>query len=91
MVKKEKPRNLPNLNLMIIVVCIFCSINLIVAIDNGVGLTPPMGWNAWNFLRCSISEEKVKKTVDKMVELGLDKKGYQYINLDDCWQIARNH
>jgi alpha-galactosidase len=26
------------------------------------------------------------QTADKIVELGLDKLGYKYVNLDDCWQ-----
>lgn len=54
--------------------------------DNGVGLTPPMGWNTWNTFECNISETLIRETADKMVELGLDKVGYKYINLDDCWQ-----
>ena len=61
------------------------------SIDNSVGLTPPMGWNAWNYLRCNINEDIVKKTADLLVETGLAKKGYKYVNLDDCWQSARDH
>ena len=44
-----------------------------------------MGWNTWNKFDCDISEEPVKKVIDKIVELGLDKLGYNYVNLDDCW------
>ena len=47
----------------------FCS-------DNGLGLTPPMGWNSWNHFGCKINENLIKKTADRIIELGLDKKGY---------------
>ena len=30
------------------------------AIDNGLGLTPPMGWNPWNKYGCEISEDLIK-------------------------------
>eukprot|EP00934_Nitzschia_sp_Nitz4_P002986 Nitzschia sp. Nitz4//scaffold3_size479765//99287//100327//NITZ4_000040-RA/size479765-processed-gene-0.253-mRNA-1//1//CDS//3329550578//2976//frame0 len=32
----------------------------------------------------------VQETASALVELGLDKLGYTYINLDDCWQLSRN-
>ena len=46
-----------------------------------------MGWNTWNKFACDIQEELIKDTVDKFVELGFDKVGYNYINLDDCWML----
>ena len=45
-----------------------------------------MGWNTWNTFACSIDEKMFMEMADKIVELGLDKLGYKYINLDDCWQ-----
>jgi alpha-galactosidase len=69
----------------------FAMLGTILAIDNGLGKTPPMGWNSWNHFDCNISETIVKATADRIVELGLDKKGYVYVNLDDCWQIARDN
>ncbi len=47
--------------------------------------TPPMGWNSWNTFGRDINAEVVKGTVDKFIELGLDKAGYQYVVIDDCW------
>lgn len=38
---------------------------LIVAVqslDNGLGITPPMGWNSWNHYGCNINESIVKET-----------------------------
>ena len=55
--------------------------------DNGLGITPQMGWNSWNHFRCDINEDLIRKTADLIVERGLDKKGYEYVNLDDCWQV----
>ena len=27
---------------------------------------------------------------DKFIELGLNKIGYEYVNIDDCWAVSRN-
>ncbi|KAK4280527.1 hypothetical protein QN277_012144 [Acacia crassicarpa] len=54
-------------------------------VENGLGLTPPMGWNSWNHFQCNINEEMIRETADAMVSTGLADLGYQYINLDDCW------
>lgn len=53
--------------------------------DNGVGLTPPMGWNSWNHFECNINETLVKAAADALVSSGLAQVGYTYVNLDDCW------
>lgn len=55
------------------------------ALDNGLGLVPQMGWNTWNKFGCKISEALIKDTVVTFKQMGLDKLGYTYINLDDCW------
>ena len=47
--------------------------------------TPPMGWNTWNTFGPNISEQLVRESADKFIELGLDKAGYQYVVIDDCW------
>ncbi|XP_071723861.1 alpha-galactosidase 2-like [Rutidosis leptorrhynchoides] len=53
--------------------------------NNGLALTPQMGWNSWNHFQCDINETLIKDTADAMVSTGLATLGYQYINLDDCW------
>ena len=55
------------------------------ALDNGLGLVPPMGWNPWNAFHCNITEHDVTAAVDRMLADGLLDAGYTYINLDDCW------
>ncbi|CAK79708.1 unnamed protein product (macronuclear) [Paramecium tetraurelia] len=60
------------------------------ALDNGLGRKPPMGWNPWNKYGCNINEEIVRQTADALVKTGLAAAGYIYLNLDDCWQSARD-
>ncbi|XP_072962854.1 alpha-galactosidase 1-like [Typha angustifolia] len=52
---------------------------------NGLGVTPPMGWNSWNYFSCSVNETIIKETADALVSTGLAMLGYQYVNIDDCW------
>ncbi|GAV62369.1 Melibiase domain-containing protein [Cephalotus follicularis] len=54
-------------------------------LDNGLALTPQMGWNSWNHFNCDINETIIKETADAMVSIGLAALGYRYINIDDCW------
>ena len=57
------------------------------ALDNGLALTPPMGFNNWNSTRCKadFNESMVKSIADIFVSSGLQAAGYRYVNLDDCW------
>jgi len=55
-----------------------------------LALTPPMGWNSWNKFACNVSEKLLKETADAMVTTGMRDAGYQYIIVDDCWQISRD-
>jgi alpha-galactosidase len=52
--------------------------------------TPPMGWNSWNAFGLDINSEIVKAVADSMVSKGLAAAGYQYIVIDDGWQIDRD-
>ena len=56
--------------------------------NNGVALTPPMGWSSWNTFRHTIDESLIKEIANAMKKTGLLDAGYQYINLDDCWQSS---
>ncbi|XP_044494456.1 alpha-galactosidase 1-like isoform X2 [Mangifera indica] len=48
---------------------------------NGLGNTPPMGWNSWNHFSCNIDENVIKQTADALVSTGLSKLGYTYVNI----------
>ena len=52
--------------------------------------TPPMGWNSWNKFACDVSEKLIREMADAMVSSGLQAAGYQYVNIDDCWQDSRD-
>lgn len=45
--------------------------------------TPLMGWASWNCFKTHISEERIKKQMDALVETGLADCGYIYANTDD--------
>ncbi len=52
--------------------------------------TPPMGWNSWNTFRLEINEDLVRGIADMFVERGFKDAGYEYIVIDDGWQIDRD-
>jgi alpha-galactosidase len=60
------------------------------ASDHGLALTPPMGWNSWNKFGCNVSEELIEGAADAMVSSGMKEAGYQYVVIDDCWQVSRD-
>src|SRR5713226_1761249 len=60
------------------------------ASGDGLALTPPMGWNSWNKFGCDVSEKLIKETADAMVATGMKDVGYQYVVIDDCWQVKRD-
>jgi len=48
-----------------------------------------MGWNSWNKFACDVSEKLIRETADAMVSSGMKAAGYEYVNIDDCWQVSR--
>jgi alpha-galactosidase len=52
--------------------------------------TPPMGWNSWNKFACNVSEDLIKQAADAIVSTGMKDAGYQYVVIDDCWQVSRD-
>src|SRR5262249_60396122 len=60
-----------------------------VALDNGLALTPPMGFNDWNAFGCNVDESLIEQTADAMVADGMKAAGYQYVNIDDCWALPQ--
>ncbi|KAE8583732.1 hypothetical protein XENTR_v10020664 [Xenopus tropicalis] len=65
------------------------------SLQNGLALTPPMGWLHWERFLCEtncernpkncISEQLFMDMADKMVSEGWLDAGYQYLCIDDCW------
>ncbi|XP_071951369.1 alpha-N-acetylgalactosaminidase-like isoform X1 [Antedon mediterranea] len=78
--------------------CLVVLVSLVVSVhglDNGLALTPPMGWMSWERFRCNIDcknqpndcigEKLFMDMADRMVEDGFKDAGYEYVNIDDCW------
>lgn len=67
----------------------------VLSLNNGLALTPPMGWLSWERFRCNtdcdndpnncISEKLFMEMADQMVAGGFRDVGYEFINIDDCW------
>jgi hypothetical protein len=55
------------------------------ALDNGLALTPPLGWSSWSFIRRTPTADKIEAQADAMKSSGLADVGYRYVNLDDFW------
>lgn len=78
------------------VLLLICTTFTISALDNGVFLRPPMGWISWGRFRCimdcdtypddCISDRLFMDMADRMAQDGWRDAGYEYINIDDCWQ-----
>ena len=68
----------------------FGIIKIIYCLNNGLGLTPQMGWSSWNKFACNISEQIIIEIIDALNTSGLQQAGYNYMNIDDCWQIGRH-
>jgi alpha-galactosidase len=52
---------------------------------------PPLGWNGYNVFGCSreLNEAKLRSTVEALAASGMQAAGYQYVNLDQCWELPR--
>src|ERR1700685_162395 len=83
---------------LILILCFFASLlaaNSVAQQESAtpsanLALTPPMGWNSWNKFGCNVSEDMIKNMADAVVKSGMKDAGYQYVNIDDCWQVGRD-
>lgn len=57
-----------------------------------LGARPPLGWNGYNAFGCmpELDEAKVEQIAAALIDSGMQSAGYQYVNLDQCWQLSRN-
>jgi hypothetical protein len=88
--------------LLVFLVCLLGSTTTTtLALDNGLALTPPMGWLSWERFGCEtdctafpdtcISEHLYLEQAQLLVSTGLRDAGYNYVNIDDCWsQMGRD-
>ena len=75
---------------LVAVAAVLISSSLLYAQDKGLASTPPMGWNSWNKFGCNVSEDMIRQMADGMVKSGMKDAGYQYVVIDDCWQVERD-
>lgn len=74
----------------ILVLALFYLIHQGICLNNGLGEKPQMGWNSWNHFACKVNQTVIEQTADAFISLGLDKLGYRYVNVDDCWAKSRD-
>lgn len=58
--------------------------------NEGLALTPPMGWNSWNTFRCDVNESLIMQVADQIITSGMKDAGYVYVVIDDCWSDGRD-
>ncbi len=75
---------------IVIIFFLFYSIYCYSQKFEGLAMTPPMGWNSWNYFSCNVSEKLIMETADAMINTGMKDAGYIYINIDDCWHGQRD-
>lgn len=57
--------------------------------ERAAARTPPMGWSSWNAFHTELDEEKVIGAAQTLVDSGLARLGYRYVNVDDGWWLKR--
>eukprot|EP01084_Bolivina_argentea_P065694 119743_1 len=77
-----------------VLLCILLNCSIF-AEDNGLALTPPMGWLSWVKFKCAVNCTKspegcinaqlYETMADYLVSDGYKDVGYIHINIDDCW------
>jgi alpha-galactosidase len=55
-----------------------------------VALTPPMGWNSWNYFAGNVTDKNIRDSADQIVANGMKDAGYNYVNIDDTWEGERD-
>lgn len=57
---------------------------------DSLAMTPPMGWNSWNFFEARVSEQVIMDMADAMAANGMKDAGYRYLVIDDHWVAGRD-
>src|SRR3974390_1404152 len=50
---------------------------------------PPLGWSSWNSFSNTVDAQVVMAQAKAMVANGMQKAGYQYINIDEGWWLGK--
>jgi alpha-galactosidase len=76
----------------------FAILGLAQANDNGLALTPPLGWRSWNLYGANVNQSLITGIMDGMVKkqgkthlgdsVSLSDLGFNDVGLDDNWQAC---
>ena len=67
------------------------------ALDNGLALTPPMGWRSWNCFHGEVNDSAIRATIDAITDrsrtvdgkpTSLADLGFDSVGIDDGWQAC---
>lgn len=56
-------------------------------LDNGLALTPPMGWNSYNHYGCVPNQSIIHSNAKALKDFGLADLGYHYVTTDCGWTL----
>lgn len=56
-------------------------------VGDTLALTPPMGWSSWYMAHTNVSDALIRAQADALLCTGLADHGYEYVNIDDGWNI----
>ena len=65
-------------------------LHLAAALDNGLELSPAMGYSSWNDCASEVTEARIRRVTKAFIDTGLAAKGYIHINIDEGWLLERN-
>jgi len=74
----------------LVFIILFSSSAILRSQDHGLAQKPPMGWNSWYGDLCQVTDAMIRAQADAMVRNGMKALGYEYVNIDDCWQGKRD-
>lgn len=60
------------------------------SLNNGLGLSPQMGWASWNDCASQVTSSRIKNATLALINTGLAAKGYEYVNVDEGWLKGRS-
>lgn len=61
-----------------------------IVVGDKLMLTPSMGWNSWYIHKQYVTDSIMRNAADQMIASGMADYGYQYVNIDDCWNVKAN-
>jgi hypothetical protein len=49
---------------------------------------PPLGWSSWNSFSNTVNSQVIQNQAKALVASGMQKAGYQYVNIDEGWWLG---